>query len=220
MDSAFNRDAVMPVGSDGIGRVAVKAVAGVVVAAGNAGIFGPGVVLDVAQGAPASRAKVISEWRSDCGESCSHAPTPVVRARRRTSSHRWPWQSRPPSSGRLQRPGQLPSVGHPGPVGLQGRHRARGERDLRRGRYLHRNGRWRYPRRARLCTRQTDNFTSLVQARSRSGRLPSADLRTRRLLLTRPDGVEPRSTSTETGQHHWRVRKNMPASEPIRSLAP
>jgi hypothetical protein len=38
------------VGSDGIGGVAVQAVAGVVVAAGRAGIFVAGVVLHVEQG--------------------------------------------------------------------------------------------------------------------------------------------------------------------------
>ena len=32
------------------------------------------------------RAKVIAEWRRQCGESCSHEPIPAVRARRRTSS--------------------------------------------------------------------------------------------------------------------------------------
>ena len=73
-------------------------------------------------------AKVIAEWRRQCGESCSHAPIPAVRARRRTSSHRWPWRSLP-----QQRPGQLPPLPRPGPlrpggqVGLQGRHRGRGE---------------------------------------------------------------------------------------------
>ena len=33
----------------------------------------------------ASRAKVIAEWRRQCGESRSHAPIPAVRARRRTA---------------------------------------------------------------------------------------------------------------------------------------
>ena len=38
----------------------------------------------------------MAEWRRLCGESCSHAPIPALRARRRTRSHRWPWQSRLP----------------------------------------------------------------------------------------------------------------------------
>jgi NAD(P)-dependent dehydrogenase (short-subunit alcohol dehydrogenase family) len=40
--------------------------------------------LSIRREAPTSRAKVIAEWRRLCGESCSHAPTPAVQARRRT----------------------------------------------------------------------------------------------------------------------------------------
>jgi hypothetical protein len=57
------------VGGEGVGGVAVQAVAGVVVPAGGGRVFVAGVVLYVAQGAPASRAKVIADWRRLCGES-------------------------------------------------------------------------------------------------------------------------------------------------------
>ncbi len=53
------------VGSDGVGGVAVQAVAGMVVAAGRAGIFVAGVVLHVAQGGAGVRYWwVAAEWRS------------------------------------------------------------------------------------------------------------------------------------------------------------
>ena len=63
---------------------------------------------------------------------------PAARARRRTSSHRWPWRRRPPLAVASSGPAKLPSAS-PSPtqcapvskVGVQRGHRRRGERYLR-----------------------------------------------------------------------------------------
>jgi hypothetical protein len=39
---------------------------------------------------PTPRAKVMAQYRSECGDSCSHAPIPAVRARWRTRSRSGP----------------------------------------------------------------------------------------------------------------------------------
>jgi hypothetical protein len=129
-------------GGDGIGRVAVKAVAGVIVPAGRAGVFVVGVVLHAAQG----RAGVQGEGDRRVAQAVRRELLPRADpGRAGQAPHQVPQMAlAQPSAGDggQQRPAQLPPLPRPGPlrpvgqVGLQGRHCGRGERDLRLPRAL------------------------------------------------------------------------------------
>ena len=126
------------VGGDGVGRVPVQAVPGVVVAAGGAGIAVAGVVLHVAQRHPGVQRQ--GDRRCGAASAARADPTPRSRPRaasRRTSSHSWLGRIRPPVAVASSGP---PSPRHsPSPalaarsaqVGVQGGAVWRGERDLR-----------------------------------------------------------------------------------------
>jgi len=139
------------VGGDGVGGVAVQAVAGMVVPAGRAGVLVAGVVLHIAQGSPgvqgegdrrvaqAVRREVLP--RSDpggAGQAAYQLPQMAL--------------AEPPAGGGgQQRSAQLPPLSRPGPlrpvgqVCLQGRDRGRGERDLRLRAPLRTTRRTRWP---------------------------------------------------------------------------
>lgn len=74
------------VGGDGIGGVAVQAVAGVIIPAGDAGVFAAGVILDVAQAGPGVQG--VGDRRAAQAARPELLPRaiPAARARQRTSS--------------------------------------------------------------------------------------------------------------------------------------